>query len=174
MTKEVRAEITALEVPHRKKSDELILPKFPEETLALIEKPVTQRTPLEHQIAELAYRQVTYEHYRMKVTGVLLQLRITGQRNQRSIGEASLYPLRVAPRVYHGDYLNRTLNFREVDEVGKPFQAGLAHEWSDMGKTSGIFSGSLQQQSHCLIEFRPQLFLRFFLSKIFHFLILYC
>jgi mono/diheme cytochrome c family protein len=69
MTKEVRAEIAELEVPHRKKADELILPKFPEETLALIEKPVAQRTPWEHQIAELAFRQVTYEHYRMKVTG---------------------------------------------------------------------------------------------------------
>jgi hypothetical protein len=69
MTKEVRAEIAELEVPHRKKADELILPKFPEETLALIEKPVADRTPWEHQIAELAFRQVTYEHYRMKVTG---------------------------------------------------------------------------------------------------------
>ena len=68
-TKEIRQQIAELEAPWRKKADELILPKFIEETLALINKPVPERTPWEHQIAELAYRQVTYEEYRMKISG---------------------------------------------------------------------------------------------------------
>ncbi len=93
MTKEVRAEIAALEVPHRKKADELILPKFPEETLALIEKPVAQRTPLEHQIAELAYRQVTYEHYRMKVTGADKEKHVALLKKLASFDEFKPAPL---------------------------------------------------------------------------------
>jgi hypothetical protein len=69
MTKELRAQIAEVEAPYRKKAQDVILPKFIEETLALINKPVAERTPWEHQIAELAYRQVTYEEYRMKITG---------------------------------------------------------------------------------------------------------
>ncbi len=69
MTKEIRAQIAEVEAPYRKKAQGVILPKFIEETLALINKPVAERTPWEHQIAELAYRQVTYEEYRMKITG---------------------------------------------------------------------------------------------------------
>ncbi len=69
MTKEIRQQIAEIEVPYRKKAQGVILPKFIEETLALINKPVAERTPWEHQIAELAYRQVAYEEYRMKVTG---------------------------------------------------------------------------------------------------------
>ena len=69
MTKDLREQIAGLEAPHRVKAGGLILPKFPEETLVLIEKPVAERTPWEHQIAELAYRQVSYEYGRMKVTG---------------------------------------------------------------------------------------------------------
>jgi cytochrome c553 len=69
MTKEIRQQITELEAPWRKKAQNIILPKFIEETLALIDKPVGERTPWEHQIAELAYRQVTYEEYRMKIPG---------------------------------------------------------------------------------------------------------
>ena len=69
MTKNIRAQIAEVEAPYRKKAQGVILPKFIEETLALINKPVAERTPWEHQIAELAYRQVTYEEYRMKITG---------------------------------------------------------------------------------------------------------
>ncbi|HEY0552525.1 MAG TPA: PSD1 and planctomycete cytochrome C domain-containing protein, partial [Verrucomicrobiae bacterium] len=69
MTKDLRAQIAEVEAPYRKKAQGVILPKFIEETLALINKPVAERTPWEHQIAELAYRQVTYEEYRMKITG---------------------------------------------------------------------------------------------------------
>jgi cytochrome c553 len=69
MTKDIREQIAEIEAPYRKKAANLILVKFPEETLALIEKPVTERAPWEHQIAELAYRQVTYEYGRMKIAG---------------------------------------------------------------------------------------------------------
>ena len=86
-------QIALLEVPHRKKADELILPKFPEETLALIEKPVAQRTPLEHQIAELAYRQVTYEHYRMKVTGADKEKHVALLKKLASFDEFQPAPL---------------------------------------------------------------------------------
>jgi len=69
MTKSVREQITAVEAPWMKKADEIIVPKFHEDIRALIDKPVAERTPWEHQIAELAFRQVTYERYRMKVGG---------------------------------------------------------------------------------------------------------
>ena len=93
MTKEVRAEIAELEVPHRKKADDLILPKFPEETLALIEKSVAQRTPWEHQIAELAFRQVTYEHYRMKVAGADKEKHVALLKKLTSFDEFKPAPL---------------------------------------------------------------------------------
>ena len=69
MTATVRGQIAELEVPWRKKADDLIIPKFHEDIRALMDKPVAERTTSEHQIAELAFRQVTYEHYRMKVAG---------------------------------------------------------------------------------------------------------
>jgi mono/diheme cytochrome c family protein len=93
MTKEVRAEIAMLEVPHRQKADDLILPKFPEETLALIQKPVAERTPWEHQIAELAFRQVTYEHYRMKVTGADKEKHVALLKKLASFDEFKPAPL---------------------------------------------------------------------------------
>jgi mono/diheme cytochrome c family protein len=67
-TADLRGEISVLEEPYRRKAANLILVKFPEETLAMIEKPVAQRTPWEHQIADLAYRQVDYEYGRFQTT----------------------------------------------------------------------------------------------------------
>jgi mono/diheme cytochrome c family protein len=63
-TAEIRAQIEELVAPHRGKAAQTILAKFPEETRALIFKPTAERTPFEHQIAELAYRQVDYEYGR--------------------------------------------------------------------------------------------------------------
>lgn len=68
MTTDIREQIAELEAPYRKKAQGVILPKFIEEIRALIDKPVAERTPWEHQIAELAYRQVSYEEGRMKIT----------------------------------------------------------------------------------------------------------
>ena len=57
-TASIRRELAAIEEPYRRKAADGAMKKFPEETQALIHKPVTERTPLEHQLAELAYRQV--------------------------------------------------------------------------------------------------------------------
>jgi hypothetical protein len=58
---DVRAKLDELEAPFKEKGYEDALSKFPKETQALIKKPVAERTPYEHQVAELAYRQVLYE-----------------------------------------------------------------------------------------------------------------
>jgi hypothetical protein len=64
-TASIRAEIAAVEAPYREKAAQGAITKFPEDIQAMILKPVVERTPLEHQLAELAYRQVTYEYDRL-------------------------------------------------------------------------------------------------------------
>jgi hypothetical protein len=64
-TAELRREIDAIEEPHKKAAAEAAIVKFPPETQLLIRKPAGERTPLEQQLAELAYRQVTYEFERL-------------------------------------------------------------------------------------------------------------
>ncbi|MDB6155646.1 MAG: Planctomycete cytochrome, partial [Chthoniobacteraceae bacterium] len=64
-TAALRAQIATLEAPYRQKAAEEAIGKFPEEIQALIHKPVSERAPLEHQLAELAYRQVDYEFGRL-------------------------------------------------------------------------------------------------------------
>jgi mono/diheme cytochrome c family protein len=64
-TADLRARIAAIEEPHKAKAAEGAIIKFPPETQAMIRKPVAERTPWEHQIAELAYRQVYYEFDRL-------------------------------------------------------------------------------------------------------------
>jgi Protein of unknown function (DUF1553)/Protein of unknown function (DUF1549) len=59
------AEIEALEAPVRVRAEESAVSKFPEDIQELLRRPRGQRTVLEHQIAELAYRQVTYEFDRL-------------------------------------------------------------------------------------------------------------
>jgi hypothetical protein len=63
-TADLRRQIEEIEAPHRKAATEDAISKFPDDIQAMIRKPVAERTPLEHQLAELAYRQVTYEHDR--------------------------------------------------------------------------------------------------------------
>jgi mono/diheme cytochrome c family protein len=58
MTAEVRAQIDAVEKPHRESIARTILVKFEPDLKEMIFKPVGERLPLEHQLAELAYRQV--------------------------------------------------------------------------------------------------------------------
>jgi hypothetical protein len=67
-TAAIRAEIDRIEGPYRKRAAEAAIIKFPPETQAMIRKPAAERTPFEHQIAELAYRQVTYEFDRLDRT----------------------------------------------------------------------------------------------------------
>lgn len=65
-TADIRREIAELEVPYRQSTATEAITKFPDEIQEMIRKPVGERSPLEHQLAELAYRQVTYEHDRIE------------------------------------------------------------------------------------------------------------
>jgi hypothetical protein len=65
-TSAVRAEIAKLEANYRRKSAEEAITKFPPDIEAMIRRPARERATLEHQLAELAYRQVTYEHDRIE------------------------------------------------------------------------------------------------------------
>ncbi|MBI1347336.1 DUF1549 domain-containing protein [bacterium] len=60
-TAELRAKIAELEAPARAKAAETSVGRFPDDVQAMIHKSFSERTPYEHQVAELAYRQVTYE-----------------------------------------------------------------------------------------------------------------
>ncbi len=64
-TAAIRQQITDLEQPYRDKAAEEAITKFPPETEALIRKPSAVRTPLEEQLAQLAWKQVTYEWDRL-------------------------------------------------------------------------------------------------------------
>jgi mono/diheme cytochrome c family protein len=64
-TAALRAEIEAIEAKYKPGAARSAIEKFPEEVQAMMAKPADQRTPYEHQVAELAYRQVTYEYYRL-------------------------------------------------------------------------------------------------------------
>lgn len=65
-TKEIRRKIDLLEEPYKKRAAKGAIGKFIDEIQAMIDKPVEQRTAYEHQIAELAYRQVLYEYGRLE------------------------------------------------------------------------------------------------------------
>jgi hypothetical protein len=65
-TAEVRREIDRIQTPYREKAANTAINKFPPEIQDMIRKPMLERTPLEHQLAELAYRQVTYEFNRLE------------------------------------------------------------------------------------------------------------
>lgn len=62
---EVRHEIETLEAPFRAQARHDAVRKFPDDIQAMIEKPASERTPLERQLADLAFRQVTYEWDRL-------------------------------------------------------------------------------------------------------------
>jgi hypothetical protein len=64
-TKEIRAKIEALEAPVRAKVEKDVVTKLDEDLQVLLKKPAAERTPYEQQIADLAYRQVTYELNRL-------------------------------------------------------------------------------------------------------------
>jgi Protein of unknown function (DUF1549)/Protein of unknown function (DUF1553)/Planctomycete cytochrome C len=66
-TREIRAKIEALEGPVRAKIEKEVVIKLPEEIQAILRKPVRERTPYEQQIADLAWRQVTYEFHRIDI-----------------------------------------------------------------------------------------------------------
>ncbi len=60
-TASLRAQIDGIVEPVKKKDAEAAIKKFPPDVQAMLRKPAAERTPWEEQIAEIAYRQVTYE-----------------------------------------------------------------------------------------------------------------
>ncbi|HEY5313760.1 MAG TPA: DUF1553 domain-containing protein [Pirellulales bacterium] len=64
-TADLRRQLAELEAPYRLKATEDAITKFPADIQAMLRKPVAERLPLEQQLAELAYRQVTYEFGRL-------------------------------------------------------------------------------------------------------------
>ncbi len=64
-TAAIRAQIDTLEEPAREKAALQAIRKFPPETQLILNKPADERTPYENQIADLAYRQVSYEWNRI-------------------------------------------------------------------------------------------------------------
>ncbi len=65
-TAAIRQEIAVIEAPYRQKVIEVAVKKFPAEIQEMIRKPAAERQPLEHQLAELAYRQADYEVERLE------------------------------------------------------------------------------------------------------------
>lgn len=64
-TADIRREIDSLEARYRARAAEDAITKFPDDIQEMIRKPAAERSPLEQQLAELAYRQVTYEYGRL-------------------------------------------------------------------------------------------------------------
>ncbi len=69
MTADLRARIAEVERPHREAAAKGAIEKFPAEIQALLATPAAELSPQERQLAELAYRQVTYEYDHLKVGG---------------------------------------------------------------------------------------------------------
>ena len=68
MTAAVRAQIDALEKDEKDKAAHGAITKFPKDIQVMLRKPDAERSPLEKQLAALAYRQVQYEFdYRIKL-----------------------------------------------------------------------------------------------------------
>ncbi len=65
-TADIRAQIETIEAPYRKKAARGAITKFPEDIQAMMNKAEKDRQPLEQQLHELAYRQVTYEFDRLE------------------------------------------------------------------------------------------------------------
>ena len=65
-TTELRAKIEAIETPARERAARSATDKFQPEIQEMLRKPLADRTPREHQLAELAGRQLTYEYERLE------------------------------------------------------------------------------------------------------------
>ncbi|MDR3632551.1 MAG: DUF1549 domain-containing protein [Isosphaeraceae bacterium] len=61
-TADLRRELADREQGYREQAAHDAIKMFPEDIQAMIRKPRAEQTPLEHQLAELAYRQVDYAH----------------------------------------------------------------------------------------------------------------
>jgi hypothetical protein len=64
LTKDILESIEQIEKPHREAQGNTVFVKFPEEIQEMILRAPSTRNPLEHQLAELAYRQLLFEFER--------------------------------------------------------------------------------------------------------------
>jgi len=64
-TSDIRAQLEALEAPYRRSAAQVATEKFPLDIQAMMRADPQARTPLEHQLAELARRQVLFEYSRL-------------------------------------------------------------------------------------------------------------
>jgi hypothetical protein len=64
-TAKIREQLETLEAPYRRKAETDAVGKFPDDVQRMIRRPIAERTPLERQIAQLAWRQVDYEYSRL-------------------------------------------------------------------------------------------------------------
>jgi hypothetical protein len=64
-TEAIRTELAEREAKYRDKAKNIAVIKFPASIQAMMQKPEQERTPREHQLAELAFRQVDFEYTRM-------------------------------------------------------------------------------------------------------------
>jgi hypothetical protein len=64
-TAHLRKQIEKIELPYRRQAEREAMRRLPADIQALIRTPPARRAPLEHQWAELAYRQVTFEYDRL-------------------------------------------------------------------------------------------------------------
>jgi hypothetical protein len=64
-TADLRAQIAAIEGPARARAEKDAVAKFPDDIQAMLTSPPDKRSPLEAQLAALAYRQVQYEFDRL-------------------------------------------------------------------------------------------------------------
>jgi hypothetical protein len=78
-TEKIRAQIDAIENPVRKKNAVTAISKFPKDIQEMLNKQTDQRSPLEQQLATLAYRQLTYEYEK-------LDTQIKGAEKDRLLG----------------------------------------------------------------------------------------
>jgi len=65
-TESLRKEISAIENPSIRSAEEGAITKFPSDIQAMMRKKPSDRTTLEHQLAELSYRQALYEFQRIE------------------------------------------------------------------------------------------------------------
>jgi len=64
-TAEIRRQIAKLEEPYREKGRREAIGRFPEDIQQMIRKPISERTPREQQLVDLAWRQVDFEYGRI-------------------------------------------------------------------------------------------------------------
>jgi hypothetical protein len=64
-TEKIRAQIGAIEDPIRKKNAVSAIAKFPKDIQAMMNKPASERLPMEQQLATLAYRQIVFEYEKL-------------------------------------------------------------------------------------------------------------